>query len=97
MPFRVPGLIPDYSIGELIERAWLLRARCGVCRHEKRWPVAELRTAFPAEATLLAICAKLTCSACGSDEGLLDVLQDNAETSRRDLARVRREEREGKR
>jgi hypothetical protein len=91
MPFILNGDFSAYSISYLLQKAWLLRARCSKCHHEKRWYAEDLR-GLPGEALLPDIAGKLKCSVCGSTEGLIDLLQDHAEAWRLGLGYKPRKE-----
>lgn len=84
MPFTTLPAFDAYTVEHLLDRAWAMRARCAACHRAKVWYAAELR-AMPPSARIADLRPRLTCSGCGSTDGIVDVLNDTGETSRRSL------------
>lgn len=74
------------TVGQCVDLCWQVRIACEN-GHGGGWRAVELGAAFPREATLDAIAARLKCSVCGSTSGGLTILNDTGEAQRRDLER----------
>jgi hypothetical protein len=82
MPFSAVPTFDDYTVAYLLDRAWAMRARCAGCGHAKVWHAKDLQ-GLPAGVRIADFRQRLTCSACGSAEGVVDVLNDTGVASRR--------------
>lgn len=86
MAFRVHAPARNRTVGDCAHLCWEVHFACDA-GHAGRIGSQELLARFPAEATLDAIAERLVCRTCGLRTGALDLRQDGAATSARDLAR----------
>jgi hypothetical protein len=85
MPYAIAITLTAHKVSTLADKAWNLHVACSACRKGRMWTPSELR-AFPANATVGAVLARLVCS-CGSRDGAAMLTQNASETQRREIAR----------
>jgi hypothetical protein len=84
MAFFLSNEARNRTVGLCVELGWMVLMECEN-GHGATWRVRDLETRFPPGASLEAIAERLTCSRCGSRQGIIGLRSDASALREREI------------